>query len=111
MMEACRRLPCRSIAHVPLITVVTVKLAIAPSNTKSSVDLRPRPFDFAVVRTRMRNGCSRQRPTFIGRPAAIVEQPKLGRFRTVNFPFAQSKSCPSARVTIARLSHLRFSTQ
>jgi hypothetical protein len=36
-MGTCRRLPCQSIAHFPLITVITVALAIAPNNTKSSI--------------------------------------------------------------------------
>ena len=33
----------------------------------------------------MPNGSSRQKPTFSGRPAAITEEPKLGRFRLVSF--------------------------
>ena len=42
-MGTCRRLPCRSIAHFPLITVVTVGLAIAPNNKKSSIGSVARP--------------------------------------------------------------------
>lgn len=40
-------------------------------------------WDFAAVRVpNMPIGSPRQKPTFSGRPAAVVEQPKLGRLRT-----------------------------
>lgn len=63
-MGTCRRLPCRSIAHFPLITVVTVGLAIAPNNKKSSIGSVARPETKPSFPLDLANG--------EGRPAAVM---------------------------------------